>query len=62
MFRDAWSQRGSQVREQRRQLKAEQDKLQQQIDQLLDKVVLANNKAVVGAYEKRIESCKTNSW
>ena len=55
MFKDAWAQRAAQTSERRNLALNEVKKIDAQIAGLLDRIVDASSKAVVGAYEARIE-------
>lgn len=55
MFKDAWRQRSSMSGSRRRALAAEQDKLDTEIHQLLDKVVQVRSPTVMATFETRIE-------
>ena len=54
MFKDAWDIRLKQATEAATTMKGKIRQLEKQIDQLLDRIVDANNDSVVSAYEKRI--------
>ena len=54
MFRDVWDMRLQQSSDAAKAHKSNIKRLDKQIDQLLDRIVNANNSSVVSAYEKRI--------
>ena len=54
MFKEAWKQRLAQAQHAASSLKSKLVKNEKQIEQLLDRVVEAENPTVIGAYEKRI--------
>ena len=54
MFRDVWDMRLQQSSDAAKAHKSNIKRLDKQIDQLLDRIVDANNSSVVSAYEKRI--------
>ncbi|GLO70465.1 hypothetical protein MACH17_19820 [Phaeobacter inhibens] len=55
MFKDAWGQRAGQTAADKRLIRAERNQLEKQIEGLLDRVVEADSKSIIAAYEKRIE-------
>ncbi len=54
MFKDAWQQRLSQSRHIAKVLQSDLAKSEKQLEQLLDRIVEAENPTVIGAYESRI--------
>ena len=54
MFKDAWSQRLAQAKQSLIGLRQNAGKIDKQIDQLLDRIVEADNPRVIGAYENKI--------
>ena len=54
MFKNAWDQRLAQTKDRICRLKKDADKIDKQIEQLLDRIVETQNASVVAAYEKRI--------
>ncbi len=55
MFKDAWGQRARQMEADKRLIRTERNKLDKQIEGLLDRVVDADSSTLITAYEKRIE-------
>ncbi|WP_282091663.1 hypothetical protein [Epibacterium ulvae] len=55
MFKDAWGQRAGQMEADKRLIRTERNKLDKQIEGLLDRVVDADSSTLITAYEKRIE-------
>ena len=55
MLKDAWGQRAGQMEADKRLIRTERNKLDQQIEGLLDRVVDADSPTLITAYEKRIE-------
>ncbi len=55
MFKDAWGQRAGQMEADKRLIRTERNKLDKQIEGLLDRVVDADSPTLITAYEKRIE-------
>ena len=55
MFKDAWGQRAGQMEADKRLIRTERNKLDKQIEGLLDRVVDADSPTLINAYEKRIE-------
>ncbi|MEM8579696.1 MAG: hypothetical protein AAGF50_00675 [Pseudomonadota bacterium] len=60
MFKDAWDQRSKQAIEIAGGLKRELKKIENQIDNLLDRIVETENASVIAAYEKRIAALETS--
>ena len=55
MFKDAWGQRAGQKEADKRLIRTERNKLDTQIEGILDRVVDADSPTLISAYEKRIE-------
>ncbi len=55
MFKDAWGQRAGQIEADKHLIRTERNKLDQQIEGLLDRVVEADSPTLITAYKKRIE-------
>ncbi|WP_251363826.1 recombinase family protein [Epibacterium ulvae] len=55
MFKDAWGQRAGQMEADKRLIRTERNRLDRQIEGLLDRVVDADSPTLITAYEKRIE-------
>ncbi|MCV6546917.1 MAG: hypothetical protein OIF56_06470, partial [Cohaesibacter sp.] len=54
MFKQAWEQMAGQQKQSRSDLKREIGKTDQQIDQLLDRIIETDNGTVIAAYEAKI--------
>ena len=54
MFKDAWDMKLAQTADTAKALQASVKQIERQIDQLLDRIVDANNASVIAAYEKKI--------
>ncbi|MWD26899.1 recombinase [Aquicoccus sp. SCR17] len=54
MFRDAWNHRLAKASDTAQSMKTSIKRIETQIEQLLDRIVDANNDSVISAYEKRI--------
>lgn len=55
MFQHAWEQRFAQAKEQLARVKRDKVELEQQLEGLLERIMVANSPAVISAYEAKIE-------